>query len=371
MSGSTSATPPLPSRADGMLPVGEGHEIYWEESGAADGVPTLYLHGGPGGRLTPGYRLRSPADRARIIGLSQRGAGASAPGAGAAGPMDLSAHTTAHLVADLERLRAHLGIDGWIVQGVSWGSTLALAYAQAHPDRVLGVVLFAVTSTSRREVDWITEGVGALYPEAWDTFARFAEDHAGFDRRDRSPQRLRLVEAYRRMLTGEEPAPVDPAPVDPALADPALVGPALVDAAARAWMSWEDAHIGIGGGGPSTAHAGEERAPVTEYERGFARLVTHYWGHDGFVADWAVPWGAEPGSGLLGGMHRLAGIPGVLIHGRRDVSGPALTAWELHRAWPGSELILVEEEGHGGPLMVEHWGAAVSRMVDAHRARPQ
>ena len=339
-----------------MLPVGEGHEIYWEESGAADGVPTLYLHGGPGGRLTPGYRLRSPADRARIIGLSQRGAGASAPGAGAAGPMDLSAHTTAHLVADLERLRAHLGIDGWIVQGVSWGSTLALAYAQAHPDRVLGVVLFAVTSTSRREVDWITEEVGALYPEAWDAFARFAEVHGGFDRRDRSPQRLRLVEAYRRMLTGEGPGPG---------------GPALVDAAARAWMTWEDAHIGIGGGGPSTAHAGAEEAPVSEHERGFARLVAHFWAHDGFVADWAVPWGAAPGSGLLGGMHRLAGIPGVLIHGRRDVSGPALTAWELHRRWPGSELVVIEEEGHGGPLMVERWRAAVARMVDASRPRPQ
>lgn len=347
----TSGTPLPPARAEGHLPVGDGHEIFWEESGTADGVPTLYLHGGPGGRLTPGYRRCSPADRARIIGLSQRGAGRSTPSPGPPGPVDLTGHTTAHLVADLEALREHLGIDAWIVQGVSWGSTLALAYAQAHPEQVLGVVLFAVTCTSRREIDWITEGVGALYPEAWDAVAALAENHTGFDRRDHGPQRLRLIEAYRQMLTGTDPA--------------------LVDVAARAWMTWEDAHIGIGGGGPSTAHAGAGDEPVTEHERGFARLVAHYWAHDGFVAGWAVPWGAASGSGLLGGMDRLAGIPGVLIHGRRDVSGPTLTAWELHRAWPGSELFVVEEEGHGGPLMVEHWRAAVTRMVDAQLARRQ
>lgn len=347
----TSGTPLPPARAEGHLPVGGGHEIFWEESGTADGVPTLYLHGGPGGRLTPGYRRCSPADRARIIGLSQRGAGRSTPSPGAPGPVDLTGHTTAHLVADLEALREHLGIDAWIVQGVSWGSTLALAYAQAHPEQVLGVVLFAVTCTSRREIDWITEGVGALYPEAWDAVAALAENHTGFDRRDHGPQRLRLIEAYRQMLTGTDPD--------------------LVDVAARAWMTWEDAPIGIGGGGPSTAHAGAGDEPVTEHERGFARLVAHYWAHDGFVAGWAVPWGAASGSGLLGGMDRLAGIPGVLIHGRRDVSGPTLTAWELHRAWPGSELFVVEEEGHGGPLMVEHWRAAVTRMVDAQLARRQ
>ncbi|ASK66709.1 alpha/beta hydrolase [Brachybacterium avium] len=335
--------PPSATTAEGRLPVGDGHEIFWEESGIAGGVPTLYLHGGPGGRLTPGYRRQSPAGRARIISLSQRGAGRSVPGAGAPGAVDLSTHTTAHLVADLERLREHRGIESWVVQGVSWGSTLALAYAQAHPERVLGVVLFAVTSTSRREVDWITEGVGALYPEAWDEFASVAEAHAGFDRHDHSPQRLRLVEAYRRMLTGPAGA--------------------LVDHAARAWMTWEDAHIGIGGGGPAQSHAAHEDQPVSEYERGFARLVSHYWAHDGFVADWARDWGAAPGAGLLGGMPRLDGIPGVLIHGRRDVSGPALTAWELHRAWPGSELVLVEEEGHGGPRMVDAWRDAVDRLL--------
>lgn len=342
------APQPPPTRAEGLLPVGDGHQIFWEEAGIADGVPTLYLHGGPGGRLTPGYRRNSPADRARIIGLSQRGAGRSVPAAGEPGLVDLSVNTTPHLVADLERLREHLEIEAWIVQGVSWGSTLALAYAQAHPERTLGVVLFAVTSTSRREVDWITEGIGAVFPEAWDAFAGVAEQHTTFDRDDRSSGRLRIVEAYRQLVTSEDPA--------------------LVDTATRAWMLWEDEHIRIGAGGPATGHAVPSHEEVTEHARGFVRLATHYWAHDGFVADWAEPWGAEPGSGLLGGMNRLEGIPGVLIHGRRDISGPVLTAWQLHRAWPASELIVVEEEGHGGPVMAEHWREAVTGMVDARRA---
>src|SRR5690625_968294 len=253
------------TRAEGHLNVGEGHRLFWEESGAADGVPTVYLHGGPGGRLTPGYRRSSPERSARIIGLSQRGTGRSTPSAGAPGAVDLVTQDTARLVADLEALREHLGIEAWIVQGVSWGSTLALAYAQAHPERVLGVVLFAVTSTSRREVDWITEGVGDLYPEAWNAFASFAETQGGYDRRDRSPGRLRLVESYRQMVTAEDSA--------------------LVDAATRAWMTWEDRHITIGAGGPAGAHAVPADEPVTEYARGFVRLVTHYWARDGFVAD--------------------------------------------------------------------------------------
>ncbi|MFC7458580.1 alpha/beta fold hydrolase [Brachybacterium sp. GCM10030267] len=341
---SASAPPPLPLNASGHLPVGDGHEIWWEESGTPDGVPVLYLHGGPGSGLSPGYRRSAPSDRCRIVGLSQRGAGASTPSAGAPGPVDLGANTTAHLVADIEALREHLGIDAWIVEGVSWGSTLALAYAQAHPDRVLGVVLFAVTSTSRREVDWITEGIGSVFPEAWDRFAGFAETHGDFDRRDTSPARVRLVEAYRRLLLGDDPD--------------------LVDAAAEAWMTWEDEHIRIGTGSTEIATPPADLTDEQRRERRtFARLVTHYWAHDGFVADWAARWGGVPGAGLLGGMGRLAGVPGVLIHGRRDVSGPAVTAWELHRAWPGSELVIIEDEGHGGPRMVEQWRAAVARLA--------
>lgn len=334
------ALPPLaPLLGTGRLPVGDGHEIAYETSGDPDGVPALYLHGGPGGRLSSGYRRNVPADRTYLVGLSQRGAGESTPSAGVPGPVDLTANTTAHLVADIEALREHLGIDAWIVQGVSWGSTLAIAYAQAHPERVRGVVLMAVTSTSRREVAWISEGVGALFPEAWDDLAVLAEERTDYRRGGDLP----LVEAYRRMLAAEDLE--------------------LVDAAARAWNAWEDEHIRIGTGQATRSHAVPEDEPVADHARGFARLVTHYWAHDGFVADWAVPWGADPDSGLLGGMHRLAGIPAVLIHGRRDVSGPVLTAWELHRAWPASELVVVEEEGHGGPVMAGAWREAMDRFT--------
>ena len=337
------ASPDLPPLApllrSGRLPVADGHELAYEISGHEDGVPALYVHGGPGGRLSPGYRRNVPAERTLLVGFSQRGAGESTPSAGAPGEVDLSGHTTQALVADIEALREHLGIDAWILQGVSWGSTLALAYAQAHPERVRGVVLMAVTSTTRREIDWITEDVGAIFPEAWGRLATLAEQHTPY----RRGGGLRLVEAYRRMLTSPDPE--------------------LVDSAARAWNAWEDEHVRIGTGATVRSHAVREDEPVTVQARTFARLVTHYWAHDGFVADWAVPWGAAPGSGLLGGMERLAGIPAVLIHGRRDVSGPVLTAWELHRAWPGSELVVVEEEGHGGLVMAGLWREAMERLT--------
>lgn len=186
------------------LPVGEGHELHVQEHGAADGVPALYLHGGPGGRLGEGYVRQVPLERTRLIGVSQRGAGESTPAG------SLEASTTAHLVADIEVLREHLGIERWIIQGVSWGSTLALAYAQAHPERVRAMVLFAVTSTSRREVDWITEGVGALFPEAHQRLRAFAAQHG------RGSERI--VEAYRQMLAD----------------------PALAERAAAHWRAWED-----------------------------------------------------------------------------------------------------------------------------------
>lgn len=326
--------------AEGLLAVGQGHAIHWETSGTPDGVPALYLHGGPGGTMSGGYRRSVPAERTFLVGLCQRGAGRSRPFAGEPGPVDLEAQTTAHLVADLELLRARLGIERWIVQGVSWGSTLALAYAQAHPQRVRGIVLMAVTTTSRREVDWITEGIGAVYPEAWERFATFAERHGDFDRRASGPDRVRIVEAYRRLLASPDAE--------------------LADAAAAQWCAWEEEHVRLGTGGAQIAPVPEH---PTAQQRAFARLVTHYWAHDGFVADWAVPWGGAPGSGLLGGMPRIAHVPAVLIHGRRDVSGPVLTAWELHRAWPASELVVIEDEGHGGAQMVRAWREAMDRLT--------
>lgn len=310
--------------ANGMLDVGDDQQIYWEEWGSPDGVPALYLHGGPGGGLRSSeYRNRFDLARTRVAGFEQRGCGRSMPHASDAST-SLATHTTAYLIQDIELLREHLGIDAWIVNGVSWGSTLALAYAQTHPERVLGIVLFAVTTTSRREVDWVTEGIGAVFPEAWDRLAGHAEQSGiGYAR-----GKGRLVEAYARLMDSPNPA--------------------VQDAASREWALWEDTHISIGAGG-------FQRDPRWDDERfrlAFVRLTAHYWSHDGFC---------EPP--ILGRMNRLQGIPGILIHGRRDISSPAITAWQLHRQWPESKLIIDEGEGHGGASMIERWREANDQLA--------
>jgi proline iminopeptidase len=315
-----------PVRASGLLPTGDGHEVYWEESGHPAGIPALYLHGGPGGTLRAGsYRTKLDPARFRIIGLDQRGCGRSRPHVTAA-HYDFERNTTAHLVADLELLRDHLDVDRWLVTGTSWGSTLALAYAQGHPERVLGLVLMAVTTTSRSEVDWITETVGAVFPEAWDRFAGHAEEAGiGYVR-----GRGRLVEAYARLLRSGNPE--------------------VRDAASRAWAQWEDHHISIGAGG----FRRDPRWDDPEFRQCFVTLASHYWANDGFL---------DPP--ILDRTDLLRDIPGTLIHGRRDISGPVLVAWNLHRAWPRSELLIDEGEGHGGTSMVEAWCTANSRHADA------
>ncbi|UEJ82541.1 alpha/beta fold hydrolase [Brachybacterium halotolerans subsp. kimchii] len=327
-------------RESGLLPVADGQSIYWEEWGAPDGVPALYLHGGPGGGLgRSGYRHRFDLERTRVIGLEQRGCGRSLPHASDP-EVPLAAHTTQHLIDDIEALREARGVERWILNGVSWGSTLALAYAQSHPERVLGVVLFAVTTTRRREIDWITEGVGAIFPEAWDRFASFAEGAGIGYRRGEG----RIVEAYARLVNSADAA--------------------VRDEASREWALWEDIHVSIGTGGPGSRDDAEHRGLPPAVRRdprweddafrlAFVRLTTHHWSHDGFL---------DPP--LLENMAALEGVPAVLIHGRRDVSGPAVTAWELHRRWPGSTLVIDEQDGHGGTSMVESWSAANARLLD-------
>lgn len=291
----------------GRLRRPDGAEIYWEASGAPAGRPALYLHGGPGSGLgRGGYRRRFDSDRYLVVGLDQRGCGRSTPWAvdDLAG---LDANTTGALLDDIEALRDHLGIGAWLVHGVSWGSTLALAYALEHRDRVTELVLTAVTTGGRDEIDWISEGVGRVFPEAWERFS------AG------TPEGARVVEHYARLLRDADPA--------------------VRAAAADAWDAWESTHVSLDPGwqpGP-LHHDPRERA-------NFATLVTHYWAHDCFL----------PGNaGVLARAHELAGIPGVLVHGRRDISGPVITPWRLHRAWPGSELHVVESEGHGGDREME------------------
>lgn len=300
----------------GLLSMSDGQGIYWEESGSPDGIPLLYLHGGPGAGLgTRGYVTKADPDRFRIIGLDQRGCGRSVPLA--ADPQhNLEANTTSRLIADLEELRTHCGIDKWVLNGVSWGSTLAMAYAQSHPARILGIVAMAVTTTSRAEIDWITEGVGAIYPEEWDLFAGHAEQ-AGIGYRRGT---TRLVEAYRQLMRHPDWD--------------------LRDAASLAWARWEDAHISLGSSGSRR----DSRWNDEDYRHHFVTLTTHYWAHDGFC---------DPA--LLERMDRLRDIPGVLIHGRLDVSAPLVTAWQAHRRWARSRLVVDEAQGHGGRSMVEAW----------------
>ncbi|MGY2048339.1 prolyl aminopeptidase [Methylobacterium sp. JK268] len=296
--------PPAPF-ARGLLPVADGARIYWETSGAPDGHPALWLHGGPGSGLgRGGYRGLFDLRRDLVVGIDQRGCGRSRPLATDAGA--LARNTTAALIADIEAVRAHLGIARWRVAGGSWGTTLALAYAQAHPDRVSALALAAVTTTSREEVDWITEGVGRFIPEAFAAFEAAAERRPG----------ERLVEAYaRRLAAGDAQERLR---------------------AARAWTAWEAAHIRI--------DRPEAPVPPFDPERDtvFATLVTHYWARDGFLT------GEDA---ILRRLPAIVHIPAVLIHGRRDWSGPVVTPWRLHRLWPASRLEVVETEGHGGPEM--------------------
>ena len=260
------------------------------------------LHGGPGSgaaRLWTG--LLDPAAY-RIVLLDQRGCGRSSPDA-ADPAVPLNTNTTPHLVADLERLREHLGIARWLVLGASWGSTLALAYAQRHLRAVSAMVLFSVCGTTRREVEWITRGMRRYLPAEWERF------------RDAVPPAERdgdLVAAYARLL-----------------ADP---DPDERERAAREWCAWEERHVTA-----TTSPRPDPRFADPAFRMRFARLVTHYWSHAAWLGD----------DELIGGARRLAGIPAVLVHSRADLSSPPEFAHRLHREWPGSELVLVDGAGHG------------------------
>jgi proline iminopeptidase len=298
-----------------LLDVGAGVEIYWETSGNPRGRPALYLHGGPGGGLGPGgYRRRYDPERHLIVGIDQRGCGRSRP-------LIIDAlhardnNTTQALIDDIEAVRAHLSIDRWLVSGVSWGTTLALAYALEHPERMTALVLTALSTTSRQEVHWLTEDIGRVFPEAWDQFVAASGRKPG----------ERIVCAYARRLAQSDPA------------DRA--------AAADAWDAWEATHISLARPRtPGWLHEDPRERMV------FATLVTHYWSHDGFLTG-----NAE----ILNRAQELEDIPTVLIHGRLDVSGPTATAWQLHQMIRDSRLSIVEQEGHGGPVMMEQMCEAI------------
>jgi proline iminopeptidase len=307
----------------GLLDVGDGHRIWWEVCGEPTGKPAVVLHGGPGSGSGPWWRRLFDPAAYRVVLFDQRGCGRSVPHAGAPAT-SLAANTTHHLVADIEMLRRHLGIEGWLVLGGSWGSTLGLAYAQRHPDRVSEMVLFSVVTTTRREVEWVTRDVGRLFPAAWQRF----RDGVPAPERDGS-----LVEAYSRLLHHPERA--------------------VREEAARNWCDWEDAHVSTG---PHQAPNPRYEDPV--FRLCFARLVTHYWRHAAWLEEGA----------LLRGVERLGGIPAVLVHGRLDLSSPLDVPWNLARSWPGSELVIVDDAGHtGGPGMTEALVSAADRFALATR----
>ncbi|WP_243790163.1 prolyl aminopeptidase [Saccharopolyspora gloriosae] len=294
--------PEIEPHASGRLDVGGGHLVHWESCGNPDGKPVVVLHGGPGSGCTPGWRRYFDPDAYRIVLFDQRGCGRSTPLADEP-DADLATNTTHHLIADVELLRRHLGVERWMVFGGSWGSTLGLAYAESNPERVTELVLFSVVTTTHREVEWITQDMRRVFPEQWDRF------RAGVPEDERDG---RLVDVYSRLLH-------DPDPVVRARA-------------ARDWCRWEEAHVEVG-------HARRDpRYDDPDFRLRFARLVTHYWRHGAWFED----------GELLRNAEKLAGIPGALVHGRKDVSGPPDIAWQLAQAWPDAELLFIDDAGHGG-----------------------
>lgn len=295
--------PPLEPYASGLLDVGDGQQVYWECCGNPAGQPALYLHGGPGSGCTPGQRRFFDPHVYRGVLFDQRGCGRSRPLASAPAA-DLRANTTAHLIADIEALREHLAVERWTILGLSWGTTLGLAYAQAQPRRVRALVLALVTTTSRHEVEWITRDVGRLFPREWDRFSAAVPT---------TLRHLPLVDAYATLLFDADPA--------------------VREQAARAWCAWEDAHVSL-----TPGHRPNPRFDDPAFRLGFARLVTHYWRHAAFLEE----------DQLLCDASTLNGIPGVLIHGRYDVSSPLETAWRLSQRWTTSQLQVLDDAGHGG-----------------------
>ncbi|MFE4868419.1 alpha/beta fold hydrolase [Streptomyces sp. NPDC056682] len=306
----------------GMLDTGDGNLVHWEVCGNPDGKPAVVVHGGPGSGAGPFWRSYFDPARYRVVLFDQRGCGRSTPSVSDAAT-GLATNTTHHLIADMEQLRERLGIAKWLVFGGSWGATLGLAYAQAYPERVSEAVLFSVVTTSRAEVDWITEGVRVHFPEAWAAFRDAAGPREG----------ERVVDAYARLL-----------------ADP---DPAVREEAALNWCRWEDTHVREPGS-PLTEDFGDSRYADPAFRMTFARLVTHYWRHAAWLED----------GQLVDGAAELAAIPGVLITGGQDISSLSDPARALAARWPGCELLVLDDAGHGlGPGTGEAAQAALDRFA--------
>ncbi|MGI5492851.1 prolyl aminopeptidase [Microtetraspora malaysiensis] len=293
--------PPIEPYDSGLLNVDHGNQIYWEVCGNPEGKPVVMVHGGPGGGCTADHRRQFDPEAYRIVLFDQRNCGRSLPHASDPA-VSLEDNTTGNLVADMERLRELLGIDRWMVFGGSWGSALSLAYAQTHPDRVSELVLRGVFTLRPFELRWFyQEGASMVYPDLWESYvAPIPEDERGD-----------LIAAFQRRLN-------DP---DPAVRIPA----------ARAWSVWEGSTITLRRDPSIVAKHADD-----DYAVAFARIECHYFVNGGFF----------PEGQLIRNVDRIRHIPCVIVQGRYDMCTPAVTAWDLHRAWPESELHIADDAGH-------------------------
>jgi proline iminopeptidase len=289
--------PSIDPYAAERLDVGDGHTIYYEECGNPHGQPVLMVHGGPGGGANPTMRRFHDPAHYRIILFDQRGCGRSTPYA------SLENNTTWHLVADMERLREHLGVARWQLFGGSWGSTLSIAYAETHPERVTGLILRGIFLLRRQEIDWFYQrGCSAIYPDAFEAYQRIIPE----------TERGDMVAAYYRRLTSADR------------------GVQLT--AAKAWSIWEGTTLALRPDADRIRSFGADH-----YAIAFARIECHYFVHGGFL---------RHDGQLLADAHRLHKIPGVIVHGRYDVVTPLENAWALHKAWPQADLRIVGDAGH-------------------------
>ncbi|MCA1567857.1 MAG: prolyl aminopeptidase [Acidobacteria bacterium] len=281
----------------GMLPVSPVHTLYYEQCGNPEGVPVVFLHGGPGGGVVTDYRRFFDPAAYRIVLFDQRGSGKSTPHA------NLEENTTWHLVADIEQIRQHLGIESWVVFGGSWGSTLALAYAETHPDRARALVLRGIFLCRPKEIRWFyQEGANAIYPDAWEHYVKVIPE----------AERGDMLGAFHRRLTSDDET--------------------VRLEAARAWSVWEGSTSKLYPDEDFIAHYGDPRFALA-----FARIECHYFMHNAFF---------ETDNYLIENVGKIRHIPAVIVQGRYDVVCPLMSAWELHRAWPEADLQIIPDAGH-------------------------